>query len=92
MKNKNGYLAKDYWFDSQYHFVILAIMYKSLWFYCYSEDTKDIFVYKFDEIQGKVIATKTNIYHLIHYDKCVCLLHCNKDQFKALIRKEKMVR
>ena len=77
INRKNEYLAKDIWFDSQYHFVLLAIMYKNLWFYCYSEDIKDIFVCKFDEIQLKVVAKKINIYHLVHYNKCVCLLHCN---------------
>ena len=67
-KRKNGYLGKDNWFDSQYHFILLVIMNKNLWFYCYSDDTKDIFVHKFDEIQRKVVTKKSHIYHLIHYN------------------------
>jgi len=86
---KNSYTSKKYWFDSQYYFVLLAIMFKDLWFYCYSEVTKDLFVYKYDKGQRKVIVKNTHIYHLVHYNHCVCLLHCDNIHYKALIRKEK---
>merc|ERR1712238_138059 len=86
---KNSYTSKKYWFDSQYYFVLLAIMFKDLWFYCYSEVTKDLFVFKYDKGQRKAIVKNTRIYHLVHYNHCVCILHCDNIHYKALIRKEK---
>ena len=58
---KNAYTSKTYWFDSKYYFVLLAIMFKNLLFYCYSEVTKDLFVYKYDKGKRKWLL-KTHIF------------------------------
>ena len=34
LSKKNAYTSKIYWFDSQYYFVLLAIIFKNLCFYC----------------------------------------------------------
>ena len=57
----NAYTSKTYWCDSQHYFVLLAIMFKNLWFYCHSEITKDLFVYKYEKGQKKGIIKNTHI-------------------------------
>ena len=88
MKN-NTFTARIYWFDIQNYFVFLVITFKDLWFYSYYEVTKNLFVYKYDEGQQKVIFENTYIYHLVYYNQCVRLLHCNNIYYKAMIKKKK---
>ena len=57
----NAYTSKTYWCDSQYYFVLLASMFKNLWFYCYSEITKDLFVYKYEKGRKKGIIKNRHI-------------------------------
>ena len=84
MKN-NTDTSKKYWFDSQYYFVLLVIMFKIM-VYCSSGVTKDLFVYKYDEYQKKTITKNAHIYHLLRYNQYVSLLHCDNVHYKPLIR------
>ena len=45
---KSNYIQKKFGFDGSYSLILLSLMYKDIWFYCYSEEKNDLNIYKFN--------------------------------------------
>mgnify|MGYP001407906054 FL=1 len=87
---QNNYIHKKFGFDGSYSLILLSLMYKDIWFYCYSEEKNDLNIYKFNHESNKSIITRSHIYTPVRYKCCVCILQTsNTKNFKSLKPKKK---
>ena len=88
---RNNYIHKKFGFDGSYSLILLSLMFKDIWFYCYSEEKNDLNIYKFNHESNKSIITRSHIYTPVRYKCCVCILQkSNTKNFKSLIPKKKI--
>ena len=88
---RNNYIHKKFGFDGSYSLILLSLMFKDIWFYCYSEEKNDLNIYKFNHESNKSIITRSHIYTPVRYKCCVCILQkSNTKNFKSLIPKKNM--
>ena len=68
---ESNYIQKTFGFNGSYSLILLSLMYKDIWFYCYSEEKNDLNIYKFNHKSNKSIITRSHIYTPVRYKCCV---------------------